>query len=174
MGLMQRLFNGGGNQVVAQSGGGMVHDGSHAIDKSVVMKATSADAISPLNPGKFVAAERSVPIIEKPRYFTQEEADAMKELAKQKTDGAKQAKRGYEAAAKIEEADAKVHKYHRGYEAAVADGELKKKRADVRLGKHLHHQRPAYARLGMSLDQATSNAETRIGEIKAKLQGAKP
>ncbi|MEG4121862.1 hypothetical protein QUA43_30895, partial [Microcoleus sp. N9_B4] len=76
-------------------------------------------------------------------------------------------------AGSIEDSDAKVHKYHRGYEAAVSDGELKKKRADARLGKHLHAQRPAYARLGMSLDQAASNAETRIGEIKAKLQGAK-
>ena len=171
MGLMQKLL-GGGNQAATQSGGGLVHDGSHAIDKSVVMKATSADAISPLNPGKFAAGERSIPIVPAPRYFTQEEADKLKEVAKEKTDGARQSKRAYGALAKVEEADAKVHKYHRGYEAAVSDAELKKKRADARLGKHLHNQRPAYARLGMSLDQAASNAETRIGEIKAKLQGA--
>lgn len=171
MGLMQKLL-GGGNQAATQSGGGLVHDGGHNIDKSVVMKATSASAISPLNPGKFAAGERSVPIIEKPRYFTEEEADAMKELAKEKKKGAQQSKRGYEAAGSIEDSDAKVHKYHRAYEGAVADGELKKKRADARLGKHLHAQRPAYARLGMSLDQAASNAETRIGEIKVKLQGA--
>ncbi|MEG4011709.1 MULTISPECIES: hypothetical protein [unclassified Microcoleus] len=174
MGLMQKLLSGGSNQAATQSGGGIVHDGTHAIDKNKVMAATSADAISPLNPGKFAAGERSVPIIQKPRYFTEEEADAMKELAKQKTEGARQSKRGYEAAGKIEEADAKVHKYHRKYEGVVADNELVKKRADARLGKHLHAQRPAYARLGMSLDQAASNAETRIGEIRAKLQGAKP
>ncbi|WP_373534672.1 hypothetical protein [Microcoleus sp.] len=172
MGLMQKLL-GGSSQVATQSGGGLVHDGTHNIDKSVVMKATSASAISPLNPGTFAAGDRSVPIIEKPRYFTEEEADAMKELAKEKEKGARQSKRGYEAAGKIEDSDAKVHKYHRAYEGAVADGELKKKRADARLGKHLHGQRPAYARLGMSLDQAASNAETRIGEIKAKLQGVK-
>lgn len=171
MGLMKRIFS-GSNQAAAQSSGGLVNDGSHAIDKSKVMAATSADAISPLNPGKFAAGERSVPIIEKPRYFTKEEADAMKQLAKSKADGAKQSKRGYEAAGSIEEADAKVHKYHRKYEGVVADNELTKKRADARLGKHLHAQRPAYARLGMSLDQAAINAETRIGEIKAKLQGA--
>ena len=70
-------------------------------------------------------------------------------------------------------ADAKVHKHHRKYEGVVADNELIKKRADARLGNHLHGMRPAYARLGMSLDQAASNADTRIGEIKAKLQGAK-
>lgn len=171
MGLMQKLL-GGGNQSVTQSGGGLVHDGGHAIDKSLVMKATSVDAISPLNPGKFAAGQRSSPIVPAPRYFTQEEADKLKELAKEKTDGARQSKRAYGALTKVEEADAKVHKYHRGYEAAVSDGELKKKRADARLGKHLHNQRPAYARLEMSLDQAASNAETRIGEIKAKLTGA--
>lgn len=172
MGLMQKLL-GGGNQAATQSGGGLVHDGGHAIDKSVVMKATSADAISPLNPGKFAAGTRSIPIVPAPRYFTQEEADKLKEVAKEKKDGARQSKRAYDAIAKVEGSDAKVHKYHRAYEGAVADGELKKKRADARLGKHLHNQRPAYARLGMSLDQAATNAETRIGEIKAKLQGAK-
>lgn len=173
MGLMNSIFNSGDKSTEKSGGGVIVHDGTHAIDKSVVMRATSGAAISPLNPGKFAAGDRSVPIIEKPRYFTEEEADAMKQLAKEKREGAKQSKRGYEAAGNIEESDAKVHKYHRKYEGVVADNELTKKRADVRLGKHLHNQRPAYARLGMSLDQAATNAETRIGEIKAKLTGAK-
>jgi hypothetical protein len=167
MGRMNKMFKND-----ETSGGGLVH-GGHGINHSTVLAPTSADAISPLNPGKFTAADRSVPIIEKPRYFTEEEADAMKGLAKEKTDGARQAKRAYEAAGKIEEADAKVHKHHRKYEGVVADNELVKKRADARLGKHLHGLRPAYARLGMSLDQAASNADTRIGQIKAKLQGAK-
>jgi hypothetical protein len=37
-----------------------------------------------------------------PRYFTKEEADAMKGLAKEKTDGARQSKRAYKSLAKIE------------------------------------------------------------------------
>lgn len=86
MGRMNKMFK---NDV---SSGGLVH-GGHGINHSTVLAATSADAISPLNPGKFTAADRSVPIIEKPRYFTEEEADAMKTLAKEKTDGARQAKR---------------------------------------------------------------------------------
>ncbi|MEZ2238110.1 MAG: hypothetical protein ACBR20_11715 [Microcoleus sp.] len=167
MGRMNKIFK---NE---EKSGGLSH-GSHAINHSTVLAPTSADAISPLNPGKFVASERSVPIIEKPRYFTEEEADAMKTLAKEKTEGARHAKRAYEAAGKIEEADAKVHKHHRKYEGVVADNELVKKRADARLGKHLHGLRPAYARLGMGLEQAASNAESRISEIKAKLQGTKP
>ena len=171
MGLMKQLF--GGNQSAESStGGGLVHDGSHSIDKSKVLAATGPGVISPQNPGNF-SSIRSVPVVPVPRYFTEEEADATKALAKGKTDGARQAKRAYEALGKIEEADAKVHKHHRKYEGVVADNELVKKRADGRLGKHLHSQRPAYARLGMSLDQAASNADTRIGEIRAKLQGMK-
>ena len=166
MGRMNKIFK---NET---SSGGLTH-GGHGMTHSTILAPTSTDAINPLNPGKFTAADRSVPVIEKPRYFTEEEADLMKTLAKEKTDGARQAKRAYEAVGKIEEADAKVHKHHRKYEGVVADNELVKKRADARLGKHLHGLRPAYARLGMSLDQAASNADTRIGEIKAKLQGVK-
>ncbi|MEG3975204.1 hypothetical protein QT970_11345 [Microcoleus sp. herbarium8] len=167
---MKQLF--GGNQSAESSTGGLVHDGSHSIDKSKVLAATDASVISPQNPGNF-SSIRSVPVVPAPRYSTEEEADAAKGLAKEKKDGAKQSKRLYEALGEIEVADAKVHKYHRKYQGVVADNELVKKRADARLGKHLHSQRPAYARLGMGLDQAASNADTRISEIKAKLQGAK-
>lgn len=171
MGLMKQLF-GGSQSTDSSTGGGLVYDGTHSIDRSKVLSATDASVISPQNPGDF-SSIRSVPVVPAPRYFTEEEADAMKGLAKEKTDGARQAKRAYEALGKVEEADAKVHKFHRKYEGVVADVELIKKRADGRLGKHLHSQRPAYARLGMSLDQAASNADTRIGEIRTKLQGAK-
>jgi hypothetical protein len=170
MGLMKQLF--GGNQSAQSSTGGLVHDGTHSIDKSKVLAATGPGVISPQNPGNF-SSIRSVPVVPAPRYFSEEEADAMKGLAKEKTDGARQSKRAYEALGKIEAADANVHKHHRKYEGVVADNELVKKRADGRLGKHLHSQRPVYARLGMSLDQAASSADTRIGEIKGKLQGAK-
>lgn len=131
---------------------------------------TDASVITPLNPGKFNTV-RSMPVCDTPRYFTKEEADAMKDLAKEKTDGAQQAKRAYKAMTKIEEADAKVHKEHRKYEKSVADNELKKKRADVGLAKHLHGLRPGYARLGFGLEKAETNATARIEEIKAKLLG---
>jgi hypothetical protein len=163
----------GSNQSATPSGGGLVHDGSHAIDKSKVMAATAAGVISPLNPGKF-SSIRSVPVIPGPRYFSREEAEAADELAKEKIEGVKHTKKAYKAFGQIDDADTKVHKFHRKYEGGIADNELTKKRADARLGKHLHAQRSAYARLGMSLDQAANNAETRIGEIKAKLQGAQP
>jgi hypothetical protein len=106
-----------------------------------------------------------------PRYFDREQADKLKELAKEKTDGARQSKRVYKFLTKIEAADKTVHKEHRKYEGAVAENELGKKRADTGLAKKLHGLRPGYARLGLGIDKADSDARTRIDEIKAKLTG---
>ena len=164
MSLQLRLF--GGN-----SDGGKLastNDGGHAIDKSRVLAATDAGAISPLNPGNF-GSIRSVPVVPAPRYFTREEADGLKDLAKEKADGAKQAKRGYKALGKIEESDATVHKEHRKYEGVVAENELKKVRGNAGLAKKLHALRPGYARLGMGIDKADSDARTRIDAIRSKL-----
>ena len=165
MSLQLRLFGGG------QDAAGKLtstNDGGHAIDKSRVLAATDAGAISPLNPGNF-GSIRSVPVVPAPRYFTREEADGLKDLAKEKADGAKQAKRGYKALGKIEESDATVHKEHRKYEGVVAENELKKVRGNAGLAKKLHALRPGYARLGLGIDKAENDARVRIDAIKAKL-----
>ena len=167
MSLQLRLFGGG------QSSAGKLNasnDGNHAIDKSKVLAQTDALVITPNNPGNF-SSIRSVPVVPDPRYFTKEEADAMKGLAHDKTDGARQSKRVYKFLGKIEAADKIVHKEHRKYEGAVAENELGKKRADTGLAKKLHGLRPGYARLDLGIDKADSNARTRIDEIKAKLTG---
>jgi hypothetical protein len=166
MSLQLRLFGG-------KSDAGKVttnNDGNHALDKSKVLASTDKTVITPLTPGNF-GSVRTVPVVPAPRYFTKEEADAMKGLAKEKTDGARQSKRAYKSLAKIEVADKTVHKEHRKYEGAVSVNELGKKRADTGLAKKLHSMRPGYARLGLGIDKADSDARTRIDEIKAKLTG---
>jgi hypothetical protein len=168
MSLQLRLFGGG------QTAAGEIsasNDGNHAIDKSKVLATTDTSVITPLNPGNF-SSIRSVPVVPDPRYFDREQADKLKELAKEKTDGARQSKRAYKSLAKIEAADKTVHKEHRKYEGAVAENELGKKRADAGLAKKLHGIRPGYARLGLGIDKADSDARTRIEEINAKLTGA--
>jgi hypothetical protein len=167
MSLQLRLFGGG------QPAAGKIsaNDGNHAIDKSKVLATTDTSVITPLNPGNF-SSIRSVPIVPDPRYFDREQADKLKELAQEKTDGARQSKRAYKSLAKIEAADKTVHKEHRKYEGAVAEYELGKKRADAGLAKKLHSMRPGYARLGLGIDKADSDARTRIDAIKAKLTGA--
>jgi len=168
MSLQLRLFGGGQSSASKLSAS---NDGNHAIDKSKVLAQTDAGVITPNTPGNF-SSIRSVPVVPDPRYFTKEEADAMKGLAKDKTEGARQSKRAYKSLAKIEAADKTVHKEHRKYEGAVAENELGKKRSDAGLAKKLHSMRPGYARLGLGIDKADSDARTRIDAIKAKLTGA--
>jgi hypothetical protein len=167
MSLQLRLFGDGNTDAKKLNAS---NDGSHAIDKSKVLAQTDTGVITPNSPGNF-SSIRSVPVVPDPRYFTKEEADAMKGLAKAKTHDARQSKRVYKFLAKIEAADKTVHKEHRKYEGAVAENELGKKRADAGLAKKLHSMRPGYARLGLGIDKADSDARTRIDEIKAKLTG---
>jgi hypothetical protein len=167
MSLQLRLFGGGKSAASKLSAS---NDGSHAIDKSKVLAQTDAGVITPNTPGNF-SSIRSVPVVADPRYFDREQADKLKELAKEKTDGARQSKRAYKSLAKIEAADKTVHQQHRKYEGAVADNELGKKRNDAGLAKKLHSMRPSYARLGLGIDKADSDARTRIDAIKAKLTG---
>ena len=168
MSLQLRLFGGGQTAADKLS---TVSDGNHAIDKSKVLAQTDAAAISPTNPGNF-GSIRSVPIVPAPRYFTKDEADAVKDIAKEKTEGARNSKRAYKALGKIEAADATVHKEHRKYEGVVADQELRKVRSNSGLAKKLHGLRPGYARLGLGIDKAENDARTRIDAIKARLTGA--
>ncbi len=169
MSLQLRLF-GGGKDAAAKNGGSLVNEGSHAIDKSKVLAQTAPGVITPNTPGNF-GSIRSVPVVPAPRYFSKDEADGVKELAKEKTEGARNSKRAYKALGKIEAADAVVHKSHRKYEGEVADNELRKLRSNAGLAKKLHGLTPGYARLGLGIDKAESDARTRIDAIKAKLTG---
>ncbi len=169
MSLQLRLF--GGGDATAKNGGSLaVNDGGHSIDKSKVLALTDAQALSPMNPGNF-SSIRSVPVIEAPRYATKEEAKAMEAEATRHEKGAKQAKRLYSAALRIDNADTKVHKEHRKYEGGIARNELKKVKANTTYAKGLHGLREGYAKQGMRLDNADTKARTAIDAIKAQLTG---
>lgn len=166
MSLQLRLFGGGKSAASSD----LAEAGGHAIDKSKVLAATAPGVITLNNPGNF-SSIRTAPIVTKPTYCDRDTADKLKELAKEKTEGARHTKRAYKALTQIEEADKSVHKSHRKYEGAVAENELGKKRADAGLAKKLHGLRPGYARLGLGIDKADSDARTRIDAIRAKLTG---
>lgn len=143
---------------------------THGINANQVLAPTAPDVINPENSGNW-SSVRTAPINHDPRYFTKEEADGLKRLATEKTDGARQTVRAYKSLTKIEHADAQVHTSHRRYIRGVADSELTKKRADVTTANHLHALRPEYAKLGMRLENADTKAQIRINELKAKIQG---
>jgi len=135
------------------------------------LAATDEAVITPTNPGDF-GSIRTAPVVPAPQYFDKEQADALKKLAKEKTEDARHSKKAYKSLGKIEKADATVHKSHRKYEGEVATNELTKVRSNAGLAKKLHGLRPGYAKLGLGIDKAESTARERIDAIKTKLTGA--
>ena len=166
MSLQLRLFGGGDSAGKLSAS----NEGNHSIDKSRVLAATDTAAISPTNPGNF-GSIRTAPVVPEPRYFSKEEAQGLKKLEKEKTEGARHSKKAYKSLGKIEKADATVHRSHRKYEGEVATNELTKVRSNASLAKKLHGLRPGYARLGMGIDKADNKARTAIDTIKAQLTG---
>jgi hypothetical protein len=166
MSLQLRLFGSGQPDAPKNGGSLVVNDGGHSIDKSKALTATSAEALSPMNPGKFASGKRSVPIIEAPRYFEKDEAVAMEGLAKEKEKGVKYSKRAYSAALRIDTADTKVHKLHRRYEGGIAKNELRKVKANTTYATGLHGLRFGYAKQGARIDKADSNARESMMLLK--------
>ncbi|MBD2438271.1 hypothetical protein [Nostoc sp. FACHB-110] len=169
MGVLARITKVGKSNNTNQSS---LSTGGHAIDKNRVLSPTDPTVINPLNAGSWETV-RTAPVNHTPRYFNKAEADALKQVATEKTQGARQTKRAYKSLKKIEAADAAVHKQHRNYIRGVADSELTKKRADAATARHLHALRPEYARLGNGLDRAENNAQKRIDELIAKVKAVK-
>ena len=115
--------------------------GGHGIDKNRVLSPTDPSVVNPVNAGTWETV-RTAPVNHKPRYFNKAEADALKQLSKQKKEEARQAKRAYKSLESLEETDAQVHTAHRGYIKGVADSELTKKRSDASTARHLHTLKP--------------------------------
>jgi hypothetical protein len=170
MSLQLRLFGSGQPDAPKNGGSLVVNDGGHSIDKSKVLTSTDAQALSPMNPGSF-ASIRSVPVIDTPRYASKEEADAMKELAKEKKKGVKHTRSLYQSALVIDGCDVKVHKEHQKYKGGIAKNELRKIKASTTYATGLHQLREGYAKQGMRLDNADTKARAGIEAIKAQITG---
>jgi hypothetical protein len=169
MGILARITQKvKGSKDSNQSG---LSSGGHNIDHNSVLSPTDPTVINPNNPGTWQSI-RTAPIVEEPRYFTKEEANAVKKIATQKTDEARQAQRAYKSLSKIEKADATVHKSHRKYQSEVSKNELTKLRSNVKLARKLHAQRPEYVRMSEGLSRADESAQKRIDELKNKVKEA--
>ncbi|MFK0735227.1 MAG: hypothetical protein ACIWVG_29520 [Gloeotrichia echinulata HAB0833] len=140
--------------------------GDHTINKDKVLAATDDNVVNPLQPGNWESI-RSEAVVITPRYYTKEEAIALKAKAKEKTEGATQTVRAYKSLKKIEKADTKVHQSHRGYQKTVAQCETQKLRSNASLAKKLHGLRPEYVQMGKGVDNAQAKADTRVTELRA-------
>lgn len=159
MGLMSR-FLGSDLFVPAQAGA-----------SAPIEKAFAGDGgFSPDKPGKLEGL-RSVPTLDKPRYFSSREADQLQELARQKVAQAKAARRGLKALAAVEAADAAVHRdYYRGYAPVVAKVEASKSSDKAAYLGHLQGLRPEYALAGANLHRSELRASDAVKAIAAGLR----
>lgn len=159
MGLISWLFG----APLASSGGG------HSINKSAALAPSPGDPPSPMNPGSF-ASLRTAPTVPAPRYFSEDEAEALGALAKERKQGVRHSKKAYKALESIEESDADVVESHYEYSSEAAKQELRKVKAKSKYAQRLHALRPGYAAADMAIDKADQKAALKIGEIRAKLQ----
>lgn len=160
MGLMKRLF-GGGNGNLANG----ADLSGHSIDKSKALAHTDSNVVSPHNAN--FSSVRSMPIVEKPRHFTVNEANVLVAVAKEKQITADQAVIAYDALERIERSDAKVHNRHRKYQGTVAKEELSKLEANAHLAAQLHGMRPKYEQIGQKVETAERKADNAIRSIRA-------
>jgi hypothetical protein len=167
MGILARITSAAKSN--SNSNESSLSTGGHGIDKNRVLSPTDPSVVNPVNAGTWETV-RTAPVNHTPRYFNKAEADALKQVATQKKEEARQAKRAYKSLKKLEESDAQVHSAHRNYIKGVADHELTKKRADASTARHLHALRPEYAKLGFGLDRADNRSQQRIEELKAKIK----
>jgi hypothetical protein len=160
MGLMSRIFGGG-----LSTGNQSANDGlSHNIDKNRALANTDSAVPSPTNAD--FSSIRSVPVIQKPRYFSKQEADALAILAKQKREMAEHAQKAYKSLRSVDASDTEVHTTHRQYQSRIAKNEVRKLQANAQLAKDLHGLRPAYAETHQQVESANVAAVNAIAAIR--------
>lgn len=169
MGILKTVTRTGGGGGDNPAGGGKTYNGGHSINIDTVMAATDAGAINPMQPGNFQSI-RTNKVVQKPQYYSKEQAEQLTTQAKEKLEGARHTRKAYTALKRVEQADLQVHGAHRGYQAVVSEVELQKKRIDAKLAKQLHAQRPQYTQLGVGIQKAEDTANKRIVELTAKIK----
>lgn len=117
-----------------------------------------------------MAALRTAPIVQETRYFSEQEANSLKELSKQKAEGARHSVRAYGHLARIEEADTRVHKAHRRYQVAVVENGIERGKSDARLERKLHQARPEFERLSQGVQSARAAADQRIADLRNQMR----
>ena len=165
MGLLSRLTRKKLDASTEAGGKLAANDGTtHNLATDKVLAPTDKGVITPQNAD--FSSVRTAPVVEKPRYFSKAEADALRILSKQKKVQADASVSAYKALKSIEDSDATVHGTHRRYQGKVARTELEKKQADAKLAQELHTLRPHYAEMHSQVNGAEVNAANAIAAIK--------
>lgn len=164
MGILGFLTKSKTANISGEKGGAIANNGSHNLDTNRVLAQTDANVITPVNVD--FSSVRSAPVVTKPRYFTKQEAEALKALAKEKKVMAEASRTAYAALRSVDNSDLEVHGSHRLYQGKIARNELSKKQADAELAKKLHGLRSGYAELHSEVETANQAATAAINAIR--------
>ncbi len=164
MGIMSKILGGTKPEINQSAPGTLANTDTHSINKQAVVGNTSSDVVSPTT-ANFTSI-RTAPVLQAPRYFNKQEAEALKQMAKLKREQAAQAQQAYRALKSIDNSDTQVHQVHRNYQGKVAQNEVEKLQANTRLAEKLHGLRPQYQQLNSRVDIAESNAVVAIQAIR--------
>jgi len=131
-----------------------------------------SQAITPNNPGQF-GIHRTAPVLDKPRSFSVQEANKIKELAEQRKIQAKATEKAMSGLMQIKNADVKeqqvyntyrVHEARKTYKQVASNADAGNKIAGLASGyAHLHES----VRHRLAVEQAKNEAINGIGS-KAK------
>jgi hypothetical protein len=138
---------------------------ANVMNPNEVMK-TGSGVPTPWNPGDD-SEIRTKPVIQHHRNFKREEVAKLRVEASGRKAQAKLNRKGYAAMRGIEQADVSDQVAYRGYQGAVAKGQVTRKAADAGKAKTLLGTMPTYAKLGYSLGEAHTEAQTRVAEVQA-------
>lgn len=155
-----------------KSGGSIAPvDGQHSgISKNDVFKKSASNAITPDNPPDTIFdIYRKMPVLDRVREFTPEEADALAEKARETKTNANATKRASKSHASILKSTAQINKYGQRMIRNEAEFEVQTQGYKGTTAKSLQRKRARYASMGVGLEKAEKAADQAINEIMAQL-----
>jgi hypothetical protein len=138
------------------------------LDAGSVHLKSADNAITPDSPGSW-KSYRAVPVVEAPRAFTEEEADALAEVEKTERTKRKATKKAYEKLEKISNHGTTINKHHEKYRRNEARNERRMQGYKNTSAKYLHSLRPEYAKLGQGLEKSAQKADQAIANLMGQL-----
>jgi hypothetical protein len=146
-------------------------DGSHnGISKDNVFKRSADNAITPDNPPETIFdTYRTMPVFDRVREFTPEEADGLSELARVKKQNAKATKKAADQHDSILKSEAKINRHGQRMIRNEAEFEVRTQGYKGTTAKALHGMRSRYAAMGKGLEKSEQLADQAIANLMAQL-----
>lgn len=143
-------------------------EGQHKLKKEEIFGKSHPQAITPDSPGSWRSFRFAPPPTEA-RPITEEEAGALKALAKQSEGLVKSTRKGHKALRKLSEASVQVNKEFEKTRRVEGRNEVRMQSFKATSARCLHGLRPEFAKLGQGLQQAETSADQAISQLMQSL-----